>query len=108
MIAILYNKKSFETHNPFDSWHVLYAVKLQAQLKLRSSNNFLVIRGFNIATSVYTTRLLIDPNGRTGINVAAPVAQLDVQPYTATVNPLLLHNNTGTSIFSVLNNSNVD
>ena len=72
-----------------------------------STNNFLVVRGYNVTNSTYTTRFLIDPNGRTGVNVASPVAQLDVQPYTSSVNPLLLHSNTGTSIFAVLNTSNV-
>ncbi len=72
-----------------------------------STTNFLTVRGYNVNTFVYTTRFVIDPNGRTGVNVASPVAQLDVQPYTSSVNPLLLHSNTGTSIFTVLNAGNV-
>jgi len=72
-----------------------------------STASFLVLRGYNVANSTYTTRFVIDANVKTGVNVASPVAQLDVQPYTSTVNPLLLHSNTGTSIFTVLNTSNV-
>ncbi len=72
-----------------------------------STAGFLTLRGYNVSSSTYTTRFVIDANVKTGVNVASPEAQLDVQPYTSSVNPLLLHSNTGTSIFTVLNTSNV-